>query len=79
MSEHIYETKLVSQNDWEIYFPINDASPKEEIIRCRDCRYLNEYGECTNDIWDGAYREDYPYVAGEGDGTGFCAWAESKE
>ena len=42
MSEHVYETKLVSQNGWEIHFPINDASPKEEIIRCRDCKEYHE-------------------------------------
>lgn len=50
-----------------------------EVIRCKDCQYLNSDGECENDIWDVAYGEGYPYVAGDGDGDGYCAWAERRE
>lgn len=68
--EHIF--RLTEINGGKIV----ESEYCEEIIRCRDCKYFNESGECENDIWDVAYGEGYPYVAGAGDGNGFCAWAE---
>ena len=52
------------------------SEKKEELIRCRDCAYFNNSGECMNEIWITSFDGGYPYVAGEGDGSGFCAWAE---
>lgn len=76
MTEHIYETKLVAQNGWKIHFPINDASPKEEIIRCRDCKHFladhETYGNICFWLDDGGY-DLWPVNT-----NGFCAWAEKK-
>lgn len=71
--------KVPEKTEWIEY--IYEVSPGamrriEPIVRCRNCKYFNESGECENDIWDVAYGEGYPYVAGAGDGNGFCAWAE---
>lgn len=74
MTEYICETEK-----WNDTFDEPVIRWNESIVRCRDCKYFNEDGECTNDIWSVAYGEGYPYVAGEGDGNGFCAWGDTND
>lgn len=53
---------------------------EEEIIRCRDCKYMDDFGDCTNPVWQVAYGEGHPSVSPEiGCDNGFCAWAERDE
>lgn len=72
--EHI--VKLAEFNGTEIV----ESEYREEIIRCRDCKYLNKDGECENEQWA---TDDYscirPYVLGANGWSGFCAWAERTE
>lgn len=74
MTEHIYESKLVKQNDWAIYFPINDASPKERIIRCRDCFYWRDEDYCINPQW-----RQSPYEAPCTYEDSFCSFAATPD
>lgn len=71
MTEHIYETCLVKQNGWEIYFPKSEASPKEEIIRCRDCVNWWDEGHCVH--WQTLPNEAPCTMAND-----FCSYAEKK-
>ena len=61
----------------ESYYKYTDIKPetvfghrlREEIVRCRDCEYYNDYlGSCM--------RRLYPYGATP---DGFCAWGERRE
>lgn len=71
MTEHIYETRLVKQNGWEIYFPKSGASPKEEIIRCRDCVNWREEDYCVH--WQTSKYEAPCTLPDD-----FCSYAEKR-
>lgn len=46
-----------------------DWTPKEEIVRCRDCRHYHSYQDLCERLRPGMVVMD----------DGFCAWAERKE
>ena len=52
-----------------VYWADSDGLYKrEEIVRCRDCRYYEEYvGSCTRRYHHFTVKPD-----------GFCAWAERR-
>jgi len=54
MSERIYERESDTL-----------LKPKEEIVRCKDCKYFND-GDCT----------ELPKIVSE---TDYCSFAERKE
>lgn len=45
----------------------------EEIVRCRDCRFFEETGNCT---W---FECGTCGTQGEVTGDGFCAWGERRD
>ena len=74
MSEHIYED---SDMEHERYHIIPFGSMREEIVRCRDCKF------CDNDVF--AYwccREkcrEFEVDSLDGKRMGFCAWGERRD
>ena len=80
MSEHIYED---SDMEHERYHVIPFGSMREEIVRCRDCKYRElmtvsyldkPLSVCISEQWIGA-EGDNPLVKPDG----FCAWGERNE
>ena len=61
MSEFIY--------DWTP----NKQHQKEQIVRCRDCRFFEETGNCT---W---FECGTCGTQGEVTENGFCAWGEMRD
>lgn len=49
--------------------------PKQELIRCKDCKYYDSY-YCHNKWWGDGYG-NYPPPIKEDDG--YCDWAERRE
>ena len=68
MSEHIIETEMFGDT---AFVTIPPKEPKEEIVRCRDCRYAS-----YDSRW--CYRllnaEEPPITP-----DGFCAWGERRD
>ena len=83
MSEHIIETEVFAGTP---FVPIGGTDNlREEIVRCRDCKYavvrhpLNPITGVPAGIED--WRCDYFWNADElceVDPTGFCAWGERR-
>lgn len=70
MSEHIYED---SNMEHERYHVIPFGSMREEIVRCRDCKYGIDGGEyCAEDCAD-----SWDWRCVEPDG--FCAWGVKRK
>lgn len=72
MSEHIYED---SDMEHERYHVIPFGWMREQIVRCRDCKWLRV------DMSDHEYRSGYWCGMGRFDPKldGFCAWGERRE
>lgn len=72
MSEHIIETEMFGDT---AFVTIPPKEPKEEIVRCRDCKHFFDWPydgpRCSH--W--ASTDLYPVVEPDG----FCAWGERKE
>ena len=64
MSEHVCEY-------WD---EVDDWIVREEIVRCRDCVYIDTY---ENDTITVCYRFDNEQPIVESDG--FCKWGERRE
>ena len=60
MSEYITE--------W-VARPLDDEFVREQIVRCRDCKYYVRY-------WQSDYCDYFSHVANNPDG--FCAWGERR-
>lgn len=54
---------------------VTQHEQREEIVRCRDCRYYESVPEDSGD-WCG-YWTDRVYA--DVRGSGFCAWGERRE
>ena len=52
---------------------VRTASFGEQIVRCRDCRFFEETGNCT---W---FECGTCGTQGEVTGDGFCAWGERRD
>ena len=84
MSEHIYED---SDMENERYHVIPFGSMREEIVRCKDCKFYTDQpgisGEKPNreycykySDWNSEWDyDDYHYVEPDG----FCKWGERKD
>ena len=87
MTEHIY---VDSDREHERYHVIPFGSMREEIVRCRDCKYGLEvewpkywnipadYLDCVGELvetWD--YWNDQP-KSNPVKPDGYCAWGERK-
>lgn len=82
MSEYIYET----QGEQVIGNPKGFILPKEEIVRCRDCRQFdNHYLKCFrpvlyfDDDYNPHWTDETTFTAvTDAEPDGFCAWAERR-
>lgn len=73
MSEHIIETEISNGALFIPYQSKLSEAVREEIVRCRDCRYFMRGNLCSRqDEWN-----EFHWLDVEPDG--FCAWAERKE
>lgn len=69
MSEYIYET----QGEQVIGNPKGFILPKEEVVRCRDCRHSSrEYKDFRYCYRLGEYKEFFV------EPDNFCSWGESR-
>ena len=64
-----YIVNLTDISEYGRRMIIGNGIPKEELIRCKDCKHMHEDG--VESYCDDSGR----YI----DGTGFCKWAERKE
>lgn len=77
MSEHIIETEMFGDT---AFVTIPPKEPKEEIVRCRDCKHFTPEGairfsdNSTNAAFC-SYIRSYMLQIGP---EGFCAWGERK-
>lgn len=84
MSEYVCELTAIDSETW-------DTEVREEIVRCRDCKYAqdaiwparlnipSDYLDCLGELvepWD--YYNDEPKM-NPVKPDGFCAWGERKE
>lgn len=74
MSEHIIETEMFGDT---AFVTIPPKEPKEEIVRCRDCKHYRDHMLVVitdvDDVclfWHGEPTKVEP--------DGFCAWGERK-
>ena len=49
----------------------------EEIVRCRDCRYVNDDPSCTHPRW--RYGAGGVIIYPPVDLNGFCSWGERRD
>lgn len=68
MSEHIIETEMFGDT---AFVTIPPKEPKEEIVRCRDCKHYTD-DELEYYHFCGSWCEQV-------EPNGFCAWACRKE
>lgn len=54
------------------------AYPMKELIRCKDCKYYREDGDCWHE-WDNDRRVYYQSVINEPNPDDYCSRAERKE
>ena len=52
--------------------------PKQELIRCKDCKYYRKDGDCWHE-WDNDGRIYYQSVINEPSPDDYCSRAERKE
>lgn len=69
MSEHIYED---SDMENERYHVIPFGSMREEIVRCRDCKWCMAYHKAT-------YCDMFAHELSGGTLDGFCAWGSRRD
>lgn len=82
MMEYVYETKEIADNtvgnDVKALMPLSPH--REEIIRCRDCKFLSY--ERTYSDGDKGYNctehEFWLLVGPDKEPDGFCSWAVRK-
>lgn len=74
MSEHIIETEMFGDT---AFVTIPPKEPKEEIVRCRDCKHYRDHmwiviTDCIDVclFWHGEPTQV--------EADGFCAWGERK-
>lgn len=67
MSEHIIETEMFGDT---AFVTIPPKEPKEEIVRCRDCKHYTD-DELEYYHFCGSWCEQV-------EPNGFCAWGERK-
>lgn len=77
MSEYIYfsYSEVLANEDGDI------SLPREEIVRCHDCKYSTGDGTCC---WHFAYDEldgynEWITQPADVEPTGFCKWGERRE
>lgn len=58
-------------------FPYEEAKP-QELIRCKDCKYYREDGDCWHE-WDNDGRIYYQSVINEPNPDDYCSKAERKD
>ena len=68
MSEY-YREKIVRE------YPCSDQNTGEEIVRCRDCKWLDHHNLYLCMLPDG----DGGYACWVVEPDGFCAWGARKE
>lgn len=75
MSEYIYERPdepaKVVRDGWNVRIEW-DFKQREEIVRCRDCRYYEDTGNCN---W---FECSTCWLLAEVTHDGFCAWGERR-
>ena len=71
MAEYIVEKKQTS-GGWTW------AEQKGKLIRCKDCKYYREEGNCWHE-WDNDGRIYYQSVINEPNPDDYCSKAERKE
>ena len=49
---------------------VDDFTVREEVVRCRDCKFCMSY-------WNSDYCDYFSHVTNDPDG--FCAWGERRE
>lgn len=76
MAEFIAHEKLGRFGGYAEVIGYRVNIPKEEIIRCIDCRFFNSECKCTNPRWyyDNGAIMHCPKVEADG----FCSWSERR-
>lgn len=66
---------IVRAEETDLFFLFNDF---KELIRCKDCKYYREDGDCWHK-WDNDGRMYYQSVINEPNPDDYCSRAERKE
>ena len=73
MTEHIFPT--IGRNIEHYSCPVIAGTAREEIIRCRDCKYSKRYWNREKPLC----RRLLPVFSFYVDPDGFCAWGERRD